>query len=1098
MGNTIAQLAQDELWDEVMERIEGHAFEDINVTAGSLRWTTLSFASWRGRLDVVRLLLRCKGIRVDKANFDGMTPLHEAAKHSRFEIAKLLLDAGANPHATNNDGSKPLELAGGNDGMIRLLTTAMSPVGVCAERGEWSEVKRRIQRELLPNINGCFGERRWTLLSFSAKHDQIELVDLLLRYTGVDVNVANADGMTPLHEAAKHNNLQIIALLLRAGANRTLRNAIGESPVDLATAEGQALFRLETTMPPLPAPTEIVRCPHCTFENSAPATHCSMCGNDVRSENDTVAELRERIQLLEDEALCAICEEQRKNTVFTCGHETCGACAERLIHCPNCREPITARIRRFSSSSSGAEATTIVAPAPSPNGTSSSAIVLGSISISVVAIMLIVLYHRRAARRESLQPPEPPLHRRPSASASDSNMSLSFFDVLTPCGQIATSGYSSVDGPSSRQVAKLSIMSEGREATADDDSDSELIVLAHDGMPPPVLVRWSAFHYRPDGPEDFCTVNQRTTYPNWQTGWPTAEKRAVPCAMPPVDMVRLSAQSSWSQWQGGSSFGDERCHAQVPFEPVCSGPTMANPVPQIIIREGHWTKIANLKSDFHKRTVRMVNSIAELALAEAWPELEGSLKERTVMDINATAGGMDATALALAARHGQLELVHLLLRYNDIDVDKGSRDGTTPLHEAAKNGHLEVCQALISAGADMNARNKDGSTPLHKAAKNGHLDVVKELLAAGANPQLVNKNGDKPFAVAKRMQVRELLRGRMFTVGECALHGKWNEVKRRIASQSIEDINEPFGARDWTLLAFTVWYNQVDLVELLLGYRNIDINQANMDGMTPLHEAAKYNRLSILTTLLRAGANTALRSNAGLLPIDMASTEGRALILQTPGKTVGECALHGKWNVVKQRITSRSIADVNEPFGQRGWTLLSYAAWYNQGDLVDLLLAHPDIDINKANMDGMTPLHEAAKYTRLPILAALMRAGADTTLRSNAGLTALDMAPPEGRALLLELERAPAALPTCLHGAEAADCKACLMLATAAGGDEAVLSLKQRIKRLEEASLCCICMERHKDTVFACGHETCMLCSTQLANCPNCREPITTRIRRFV
>ncbi|KDO30702.1 hypothetical protein SPRG_19666 [Saprolegnia parasitica CBS 223.65] len=372
----------------------------------------------------------------------------------------------------------------------------------------------------------------------------------------------------------------------------------------------------------------------------------------------------------------------------------------------------------------------------------------------------------------------------------------------------------------------------------------------------------------------------------------------------------------------------------------------------------------------------MATSIADLALRESWPELEERLKTHAVADVNVTAGVTDATALALAARHGQHEIVHLLLGCNDIDVDKGSRDRTTPLHEAAKHGHFDVCQDLIGAGADMNAKNKDGSTPLHEAAKAGQFDVVKGLLAAGANPQLTNKNGDKPFAVAKRMQVRELLRGRMFTVGECALHGKWNEVKRRITSQSIDNINEPFGARDWTLLAFTVWYNQVDLVDLLLGYRGIDINQANMDGMTPLHEAAKY--------------------------------------------------------------------------------------------------------------------------TRLPILAALLRAGADTSLRSNSGLTAMDMAAPEARALLLSLDRAPVDAPSCGHGVSSGVCKACEMVAIPLASDAAVTSLKQRIRSLEEASLCCICMERCKDTVFACGHETCMLCSTQIVNCPNCRDPITTRIRRFV
>ncbi|OQR86417.1 hypothetical protein THRCLA_22965 [Thraustotheca clavata] len=63
MGNTIASLAQDEQWDDVRERIEAHVVEDINVTTGGLNWTTLCFASWRGRLDIVQLLLKYKGIQ---------------------------------------------------------------------------------------------------------------------------------------------------------------------------------------------------------------------------------------------------------------------------------------------------------------------------------------------------------------------------------------------------------------------------------------------------------------------------------------------------------------------------------------------------------------------------------------------------------------------------------------------------------------------------------------------------------------------------------------------------------------------------------------------------------------------------------------------------------------------------------------------------------------------------------------------------------------------------------------------------------------------------------------------------------------------------
>lgn len=50
---------------------------------------------------------------------------------------------------------------------------------------------------------------------------------------------------------------------------------------------------------------------------------------------------------LQEELLCGICEERRKDTVFQCGHETCRLCADLLSDCPTCRAPIQVRIKRF-------------------------------------------------------------------------------------------------------------------------------------------------------------------------------------------------------------------------------------------------------------------------------------------------------------------------------------------------------------------------------------------------------------------------------------------------------------------------------------------------------------------------------------------------------------------------------------------------------------------------------------------------------------------------------------------------------------------------------------------------------------------------------
>jgi len=54
----------------------------------------------------------------------------------------------------------------------------------------------------------------------------------------------------------------------------------------------------------------------------------------------------------------------------------------------------------------------------------------------------------------------------------------------------------------------------------------------------------------------------------------------------------------------------------------------------------------------------------------------------------------------------------------------------TPLHYAARYGHLSVVEYLVNQKADINAQSSGypSGTPLHYAAQNGHLSVVEYLV----------------------------------------------------------------------------------------------------------------------------------------------------------------------------------------------------------------------------------------------------------------------------------------------------------------------------------------------------------------------------------
>ena len=48
-----------------------------------------------------------------------------------------------------------------------------------------------------------------------------------------------------------------------------------------------------------------------------------------------------------------------------------------------------------------------------------------------------------------------------------------------------------------------------------------------------------------------------------------------------------------------------------------------------------------------------------------------------------------------------------------------------------------------------------------------------------------------------------------------------------------------------------------------------------------------------------------------------------------------------------------------------------------------------------------------------------------------------------------------------------------------------------------DVTCCSICLERPRDLVFGCGHQSCSRCGEQLSACPFCRLPITAKIKLF-
>ena len=92
---------------------------------------------------------------------------------------------------------------------------------------------------------------------------------------------------------------------------------------------------------------------------------------------------------------------------------------------------------------------------------------------------------------------------------------------------------------------------------------------------------------------------------------------------------------------------------------------------------------------------------------------------------------LQTDALFRAVREGNTDMVKSLLSAPAVDVNATDDRGSTPLLEAARFGHVQICRILIASGANVKAKDKDGKTALMLAIENNHDDVVRVLKQAG-------------------------------------------------------------------------------------------------------------------------------------------------------------------------------------------------------------------------------------------------------------------------------------------------------------------------------------------------------------------------------
>lgn len=103
-----------------------------------------------------------------------------------------------------------------------------------------------------------------------------------------------------------------------------------------------------------------------------------------------------------------------------------------------------------------------------------------------------------------------------------------------------------------------------------------------------------------------------------------------------------------------------------------------------------------------------------------------------VAGCNQKTTNVQTNELFRATREGNTDMVKALLSSPGADVNATDERGSTPLLEAARYGHEDICRILIAAGADLKSKDRDGKTALMLAIQGDHEEVVRVLKQAGA------------------------------------------------------------------------------------------------------------------------------------------------------------------------------------------------------------------------------------------------------------------------------------------------------------------------------------------------------------------------------
>ena len=335
------------------------------------------------------------------------------------------------------------------------------------------------------------------------------------------------------------------------------------------------------------------------------------------------------------------------------------------------------------------------------------------------------------------------------------------------------------------------------------------------------------------------------------------------------------------------------------------------------------------------------------------------------------------TPLHIACWNNDIELVQFLTEECQCDQTIQNTDGELPLHIACKQRSLAMVK-LVS-NCDVNIQTVKKQTPLHIACRYPQqIDIAQFLVhSKGADPSVLDGSGQSLLheaCTSGNLPLVKILAGST-TVnsrdenGNTPLHLACNRKHLDIAKYLVEEAptkTDPNIQNNSGNLALHIACEKysITLAKLMSGF---DTNVKNCAGNTPLHVACKLGAAQCVNYLVKErNCDVSVQNYQGELPLHLAANTCSIKAVEL----VGQC-----------EVNSRTVS---------GDTPLHIACKKDNPKIVQHLVKTLKCDPNIQNKNGELPLHIACLEASLKVVKLVSNCEAD--MQTSTGNTALHLA----------------------------------------------------------------------------------------------------------